>query len=92
MEEISVFQRNTNRVLEGHRRDAFAKGHADGQREALVRLAARRFGADIGRRLEARLRAVKDPSRLDRVGDLIVDSETGDQLLGGLDSSATNSS
>ena len=88
MREVSALERNTDRWLEGHRRDAFA----DGQREALVRLAARRFGADIGRRLEARLRSVKDPSRLDRLGDLIVDSETGEQLLGGVDSSGTNSS
>ena len=80
MREVTALEKNTNRWLEGHRRDAFAEGqregradgrregHADGQREALVRLAARRFGVDIGRRLEARLRSVKDPSRLDRVG------------------------
>ena len=104
MREVTALEKNTNRWLEGHRRDAFAEGqregradgrregHADGQREALVRLAARRFGVDIGRRLEARLRSVKDPSRLDRVGDLIVDSETGEQLLGGLDGVGINSS
>ena len=95
MEEISVFQRNTNRVLEGHRRDAFADGRREGlahERALLVRQAARRFGADTGRRLEARLRAVEDPGRLEQVGVLIVDCETGEQLLGGIDSSGTNSS
>ncbi len=103
MREVSALEKNTERWLEGHRRDAFADGrragHADGQREALahersllVRQAARRFGADTGRRLESRLRAVRDPDRLDRVGDLIVDSETGEQLLGGLDGADTNSS
>ena len=104
MRELTALERNTERWLEGHRRTAFAdgrreghadgrrQGHADGQREALVRLAARRFGVDIGRRLQARLRSVKDPSRLDRVGDLIVDSETGEQLLGGLDGVGINSS
>ncbi len=80
---------------EGHavgRREGHAGGLAEGRREALVRLAARRFGADTGRRLEARLRAVEDPGRLDRVGDLIVDSETGEQLLGGIDRAGPNSS
>ncbi len=88
MRELSALERNTERWLEAHRRDAFA----DGLREALVRLAARRFGAGIGRRLEARLRTVKDPSRLDRVGNLIVDSETGEQLLGGVDGAGMNPS
>ena len=78
------------------RREALAEwlanGRAEGRREALVRLAARRFGADTGRRLEARLRAVEDPGRLDRVGDLIVDCETGEQLLGGIDRAGLNSS
>ena len=104
MREVTALERNTQRWLEGHRRDAFAdgrreghadgrrEGHAEGRREALVRLAARRFGADTGRRLEARLRAVEDPGRLDRVGDLIVDSETGEQLLGGIERAGPNSS
>ena len=69
-----------------------AEGLAEGRREMLVRQAARRFGADIGRRLEARLRAVEDPGRLDRVGDLIVDSETGEQLFGGINRAGLNPS
>ena len=77
------------------RRDGLAEGRrdglAEGRREAFVRLAARRFGAGTGRRLEARLRAVDDPGRLDRVGDLIVDSETGEQLLGEMDRASLNS-
>ena len=52
----------------------------------------RRFGADTGRRLAARLRAVEDPGRLDRVGDLVVDSETGEQLLGAIKRAGLNSS
>ena len=79
------------------RQDGLAEGRAEGRQEGiaheralLVRLAARRFGADTGRRLEARLRAVEDPGRLDRVGDLIVDSETAEQLLGGIDRADVN--
>ena len=73
-------------------REGLAEGRAEGRREALVRLAARRFGADTGRRLAARLRAVEDPGRLDRVGDLVVDSETGEQLLGAIKRAGLNSS
>ena len=95
MREASALEGNIERWLERHRRDAYAegrrKGLADGLREGLVRLASRRFGADIGRRLEARLRSVKDPSGLDRVGVLIVDCESGEQLFGGIDGSGMNS-
>ena len=74
------------------RRKGLAEGRVEGRREALVRLAARRFGAGTGRRLAARLRAVEDPGRLDRVGDLVVDSETGEQLLGAIKRAGLNSS
>ena len=92
MAEQTILERNTDRWLERRRQDWLAEGLvkgrrdglAEGRREMLVRQAARRFGADIGRRLEARLRGVEDPGRLDRVGDLIVDSETAEQLLGGI--------
>jgi len=88
IEEVSALQRNTDRWLESHRRDAFAEG----RREELVRLAARRFGADTGQRLGARLENVNDPGLLNRVGELIVDCETGKQLLAGIDGAGINSS
>ncbi len=81
MREVSALERNTDRWLERHRRDAFA----DGRREVLVRFAARRFGPETAQRLRVRLENVDDPGLFDRVGDLIVDCETGEQLLGGLD-------
>ena len=103
MAEKSILQRNNERWLERHRQELLAEGRreavaegrreglTDGRREMLVRQAARRFGADTGRRLEARLRAVEDPGRLARVGDLLVDSETGEQFLGGIDCAGVNS-
>ena len=99
MAEQSILQRNNERWLEGYRQGAFAEGQTDGRREGLaherallVQQAARRFGTDTGRRLKARLRAVEDPAHLERVGALIMDCETGEQLLGGIDRSGTNSS
>ena len=88
MAEQTLLERNTDRWLERRRQEWMEEG----RREMLVRQATRRFGADIGRRLEARLRAVEDPGRLDRVGDLIVDCETGEQLLGGIDRAGLNPS
>ena len=92
MAEQSVLERNTDRWLRGYRREILAEMRAEmraeglaRERSLLVRQAARRFGADIGHRLGVRLDNVDDPGLLDRVGDLIVDCETGEQLLGGLD-------
>ena len=95
MREVSALERNTDRWLERHRRDAFADGRQEviaHERALLVRMVARRFGADTGRRLEARLRAVENLGRLEKVGVLIVDSDTGEQLLDGIDGAVMNSS
>ena len=88
MREVSALERNTDRWLKRHRREWMAKGRREGiahERALLVRQAARRFGADTGRRLEARLRGVEDLAHLERVGVLIVDCDTAEQLLGGVD-------
>ena len=95
MAEQSILQRNNERWLKRHRQELLAEARREGiahERALLVRQAARRFGADTGRRLEARLRTVEDPGRLEQVGVLIVDSETGEQLLGGIDGAGMNSS
>ena len=54
----------------------------------LARQAARRFGAGFGRRLGAALREVSDPVELGRIGDLIVDCATGEELLASLNGTA----
>ena len=54
------------------------------ERSLLARQASRRFGATIGRRLGARLAGVSDPAVFDKVGDLIVDCATGEELLCGV--------
>ncbi len=95
MAEQSVLERNTDRWLRGYRREILAEMRAEGlarERSLLVRQAARRFGADIGHRLGARLDNIDDPGLLDRVGELIVDCETGKQLLAGIDGAGMNSS
>ena len=63
--------------------EALAKGLARGdarQRRLVVRLATRRFGAETGERL-AELVEPMGAGGLARVGDLVVDCRTGDELL-----------
>ena len=55
------------------------------QRSLLSRQASLRFGAAVGRRLDARLAGVSDPAVFDKVGDLIVGCATGEELLDGID-------
>ena len=73
------------------RAEGRTEGRAEGtahERAMLARQAARRFGAGFGRRLGAALREVSDPVELDRIGDLIVDCATGEELLDGLNGAA----
>ena len=61
---------------EGHR----LKGLEQGRKTLVVRLASRKFGAETGERL-AELVGSMGPEQLVRVGDAVVDCETGDDLL-----------
>ena len=56
----------------------------EGQRALLARLASRRFGPATGDHLNELLANVQDPTRLEEVGDLILDCGTGAELLGAL--------
>ena len=51
------------------------------ERRLLKRQAVRRFGADAGERLSALLAGVSEPERLAAIGDAIIDSGTGAELL-----------
>ena len=91
MGQLSPLQINTARLREQHVAEGVLRGRAEGtahERAMLARLAARRFGAGFGRRLGAALREVSDPVELDRIGDLIVDCATGEELLDGLNGAA----
>ena len=45
------------------------------------RLATRRFGAATAARLERYLAAIREPDRLEAIGDWIVDCASGPELL-----------
>ena len=95
MSELSILQINERRLLADTKQEGKREGIEEGKREGieqgvaqqrsmLVRQAERRFGADVGRRLAARLGAVSDPVVFEKAGDLIVDCDDGEQLLDGI--------
>ena len=51
------------------------------ERALLVRMAATRFGPEIGERLSGVLAGIADPEGLAEVGERLARSETGDELL-----------
>ena len=51
------------------------------ERALLVRMAQRRFDADVAEALSKLVGGVDDPDRLAEVGDLVVDCATGRELL-----------
>lgn len=68
-------------TLEEWAEEKYRLGQAEGERELLLRLAQRRFGADIAEALSKLVGGVDDPDRLAEVGDLMVDCATGRELL-----------
>ena len=58
------------------------------QRAMLLRQAARKFGAGTAASLEAVLTGIDDPRRLDEIGDRLIDSASGDELLSCVSGSA----
>ena len=76
---------------EERRQEGFQEGRQEGLQEGLqvgrnflTRQAARRFGPQTGQRLAEVLADAHDLSRFEQVGDLILDSADGDELLRGL--------
>ena len=70
------------------RREGREEGRKEGREEArhghrtmLVRQALRRFGAETAEALAAILAGVSDRGRLDEVADLVVDCDSGRDLL-----------
>ena len=58
-----------------------ARGKAQGLRQAYVDTVRWKFGADVAERLAGVLAGVTDRSRLGRLGRLVVECETGDELI-----------
>ena len=68
----------------GHEQRGWERGRAEGRaeqgRSMVLRLASRRFGAETAQRLEGLVEGM-GAKELARVGDAVVDCDTGDELL-----------
>ena len=68
----------------GHEQRGWERGRAEGRaeqgRSMVLRLASRRFGAETVQRLEGLVEGM-GAKELARVGDAVVDCDTGDELL-----------
>ena len=73
-------EQGLERGLEQGREEGLEEGLAH-ERALLVRMAATRFGPEIGERLSGVLAGIADPEGLAEVGERLVRSETGDELL-----------
>ena len=63
------------------RRKGLQEGRQEGRQEAVVRVATRKFGRETARRLAGVLEGVSDSEQVGRIGDLVVDCATGEELL-----------
>ena len=57
------------------------EGRAEGLATLLCRLARLKFGAPTAERLAGLLEGVTDPEAIARIGDRIIECETGEELL-----------
>ena len=61
--------------------EGYAELRAEGGRDLLRRMAARRFGADTAQQLHPLLAAIEDPERLVDVATWLTECATGQELL-----------
>ena len=83
-----VLERGIKQGIERGRTEGIAQGRTEGWATMLVRLAARRFGAETAEKLAGLVRAM-GAEQLARVGDAVVDCDTGDELLAAASNGAT---
>ena len=63
------------------RAEGRSEGRAEGRATLVCRLASLKFGARTAERLSRLLEGVTDPERIARIGDRIIECETGEELL-----------
>ena len=64
--------------------EGLGQGRAEGRATLVCRQAKLKFGADTADRLRRMLKHMTDPERIARIGDRIIECETGAELLAGI--------
>ena len=60
---------------------AVGQGRAEGRATMVCRLARLKFGAETAEELSKLLKGITDPERIARIGDRIIECDTGAELL-----------
>ena len=84
LKEAGMIYAGVEELKERAHREGLGQGRAEGRAEgrALVcRQAKLKFGAGTAERLSGLLEEVSDPERIARIGDRIIECETGEELL-----------
>ena len=62
-------------------REGLGRGRMEGRATLVCRLARLKFGARTAERLSGLLDEIADPEAIARIGDQIIECETGEELL-----------
>ena len=84
LKEAGMIYAGVEELKERAHREGLAEGIRQGRAEGhaiVCRLARLKFGADTAERLSEILEGVSDPERIGRIGDRIIECETGTELL-----------
>ncbi len=85
MEEAEMVYHAIEELKEQYRREGRGRGRAEGRAEGhatmACRLARLKFGAETAERLSQLLEGIAEPERIARIGDRIIECETGAELL-----------
>ena len=85
LKEAEMIYAGVEELKERAHRQGLGEGRAEGHRRGRItlvcRLARLKFGAETAERLSRLLEGITDPDRICRIGDRIIECETGAELL-----------
>ena len=85
LKEAGMIYAGVEELKERAHREGLGEGRVEGRAEGRVTLVCRqarlKFGAETAERLSRLLEDVSDPERIGRIGDRIIECETGTELL-----------
>ena len=80
LKEAEMIYAGVDELKERAHREGLGRGRAEG-RATLCRLAGLKFGSETAERLMKLLEGITDPEQIARIGDRIIECETGAELL-----------
>ncbi len=81
LKEAGMIYAGVEELKERAHREGLGQGRAEGRTTMVCRLARLKFGAGTADRLSRLLEEVSDPDQIARIGDRIIECETGEELL-----------